>query len=299
MNEAAITLLIAWHQHKQFKGRTGVYAIRNLLNGKVYVGSASKCFRERWRRHLWLLRHGRHHSRHLQGAWDKDGEDKFSFEILIECESQKCIQNEQNLIVSLRAVDDRFGYNILPVAGSSIGWKHSAESIEKMRQSSIGYRHTPESKALLSRIHKGRKFSAETLERMSRAQKRRMLCPQERQRLASHQAGRPLSEERKSQLRAVNLGSKRTDEMKAKISAANRRRKLSEETKRKIGDSSRGRKYSSESRMKMSVAHRGKRHTHESLKKMSAAAVLREQRKREKRATLDPSQLSLPLLPSC
>lgn len=53
--------------------KTGVYQIRNLLNGKLYVGSVShkKGFADRWSKHRTTLRHKKHFNQHLQCAWNK------------------------------------------------------------------------------------------------------------------------------------------------------------------------------------------------------------------------------------
>jgi group I intron endonuclease len=58
-----------------------IYKIRNLLNGKFYVGSAQDT-RTRFRQHRRLLRKGTHHCKHLQNAWNKYGEELFKFEVI-------------------------------------------------------------------------------------------------------------------------------------------------------------------------------------------------------------------------
>ncbi len=62
--------------------RTGVYCIRNGQNGKVYVGSTSRSLTGRQKDHLNNLRGDRHINRHLQHAWNKYGEEAFTFEVL-------------------------------------------------------------------------------------------------------------------------------------------------------------------------------------------------------------------------
>jgi group I intron endonuclease len=61
--------------------KSGIYAIRCLVNGKVYVGSAVNIV-SRWRVHKHHLTHHKHHSIHLQRVWDKHGPEAFSWEIL-------------------------------------------------------------------------------------------------------------------------------------------------------------------------------------------------------------------------
>ena len=44
---------------------TGVYQIRNLVNGKTYIGSTSRNFNIRNTEHFSLLRNGKHANNHL------------------------------------------------------------------------------------------------------------------------------------------------------------------------------------------------------------------------------------------
>lgn len=60
----------------------GVYKITNTVNGKVYIGSTTIGFKNRWATHRNELRNRRHCNKHLQRAWNKYGENAFSFEVL-------------------------------------------------------------------------------------------------------------------------------------------------------------------------------------------------------------------------
>jgi hypothetical protein len=72
-------------------------------------------------------------------------------------------------------------YNILPVAGSSLGLKHSAETKAKMSAARIGCIVSAETKAKLSATKKGNQYakglqhSAETIAKLSAARKGRLL----------------------------------------------------------------------------------------------------------------------------
>lgn len=57
-----------------------IYQIRNILNGKIYVGSTWKPLRKRKSEHLTKLRTNKHSSPHLQNSFNKYGEDNFMFE---------------------------------------------------------------------------------------------------------------------------------------------------------------------------------------------------------------------------
>lgn len=67
---------------------SGVYQIRNLNNGKVYIGSA-KLFKQRAAEHIRSLGKGTHHNKHLQGAFNLEGTDAFIFEVLEVVEGEQ------------------------------------------------------------------------------------------------------------------------------------------------------------------------------------------------------------------
>jgi group I intron endonuclease len=142
----------------------GVYAIRGPKDC-IYIGSA-KCIQHRWRTHIHDLKKSRHHSKHLQRAWDKYGEPAFSFEIL-----EEVVQIDDLLLVEQRWLDNIFAtcpkhiiYNNVRIAGSCIGHKHSEQSRRNMSEAHKGQihsAHTPEAKAKISAAHKGRKHTRE------------------------------------------------------------------------------------------------------------------------------------------
>jgi group I intron endonuclease len=105
---------------------TGVYRIRNKIDGKVYIGSTGRSFTHRWEKeHRKALREGTHWNVHLQRAWDKYGEENFVFEVLVECRSERerLLRHEQAHIDDAKAADSRYGYNLSPTAGSTYGIK--------------------------------------------------------------------------------------------------------------------------------------------------------------------------------
>lgn len=61
---------------------SGIYAIVNCVNGRVYIGQAMGGFRRRWVHHLYELRQGRHHNVELQADWNELGEQSFQFAIV-------------------------------------------------------------------------------------------------------------------------------------------------------------------------------------------------------------------------
>lgn len=73
-----------------------IYKIINLVNSKFYVGSTTNQ-RERFRRHRILLRGNRHHSKHLQAAWNKYGEANFLFTVIEEIDAGANLQHAEDV----------------------------------------------------------------------------------------------------------------------------------------------------------------------------------------------------------
>lgn len=116
----------------------GVYGIRNQINQKCYIGSASgkSGFQQRWWNHRHLLRHNRHHSLYLQRAWNKYGEEAFVFEILLICDPENCLMYEQ---IALDHYQPE--YNICKIAGSPLGRQVSSATRQKLSESQSGSKH--------------------------------------------------------------------------------------------------------------------------------------------------------------
>lgn len=108
---------------------TCVYIIENILNKKVYVGSAVN-FYKRKNLHLRQLKTNKHINFKLQNFVNKHGIDKLYFKIIQECEKKDLIRIEQYYIDLYDCV--KCGFNILPTAGSWLNHKHTELSKLKM-----------------------------------------------------------------------------------------------------------------------------------------------------------------------
>lgn len=109
----------------------GVYSITCTKSNKIYIGSSID-IDNRWIEHLVRLRKGNHHSAHMQAAWNKYGKDAFKFEIIAFCNPDELIALEQFYIDSHQSANNRYGYNVSPIAGSPLGVKHSDKAKEKV-----------------------------------------------------------------------------------------------------------------------------------------------------------------------
>lgn len=112
----------------------GVYAIKNTANSKVYIGS-SISINERWREHKRDLKSNKHHSQHLQKAWNKYGEDCFEFNILEECNREETLIREQYYLDKFQSFNKNKGYNIAKNSSAPMmGRKFSEETLAKLSE---------------------------------------------------------------------------------------------------------------------------------------------------------------------
>ena len=224
--------------------QTGVYRVRNTLDGKMYVGSATSSFNRRWATHRRMLASGRHHSIHLQRAWNLHGPLAFVFEIVERTEPAHAVAQEQVFLSWWKAADPEYGYNICSTAGNTLGRKSSAETRAKQSKAHAlrNYVFTDEHRAKISASKTGKKHTAEALAKMSQVK-----------------VGKTLSAAARAKLSAANIGRKHTAEACAKIAAAKRGKRLSAAWRLNISRVQLGKKMSTAARENMCVAQRERR----------------------------------------
>jgi group I intron endonuclease len=168
---------------------SGIYAIINSANGKVYIGSSSN-IKRRWKEHRTYLTSGTHKNQHLQSSYNKYGTQSFSFVVMEACESETLTEREQFWMDSIGSVKN--GYNICPAANSLLGYKHTDQAKKNMSDSAKAKKpigadsrkrqaeklrgqktQTAESKLKIGAAHKGKIVSQETRLKMSISAKRR------------------------------------------------------------------------------------------------------------------------------
>ena len=234
--------------------KSGIYLIKNIVNNKVYVGSAVNVDK-RWSQHKNHLKRGKHHSCHLQSAWDKYGEQTFTFDILeLVSNPEHLLAYEQVYLDYYKSYENDRGYNICKVAGSQFGMKRSEEARRKMSEAHTGLKRSEETKKKKREAQKCRIFSEETKLKIGEASKNR--SEEAKKKIAQANIGRKLSEEHKQKLREANIGKKISEEAKQKIREIKTGVKRSEETKRKLREAHIGKKASEETIAKMREAQR-------------------------------------------
>ena len=133
----------------------GIYLIINQITGRIYVGSSID-IELRFYMHHYHLNRNEHGNFFLQRAWNCYGPDAFQFCIVEECARNKLLEIEQLWIDATSRK-----YNIVPIAGNTLGRICSDETKEKIRQSKLGKKCSEESKLKRSLAAKGRPKSEE------------------------------------------------------------------------------------------------------------------------------------------
>jgi group I intron endonuclease len=216
-------------------GKSGIYILKSISTGKVYVGSSIDVNR-RWGEHFVMLTHNRHDNNHLQNCWNKYGYSDFIWKVVKFCDEKNLLQLEQKVIDYCKVKYGwRMMFNCNPVAGSRLGSRATADTIFKMMKNNarpfLGKCHSAEMRAFLS-------------ENSKRLWKEGKLY------------GHKLSIETRAKISAKAKGRILSEETRRKISLAGKGRIMSESTKQKLANSSRfsGRHHSEESKKKISIS---------------------------------------------
>lgn len=198
---------------------SGVYLFRNKVNGKVYIGSTTRCLILRRRDHVRNLYKNNHCNIHFQRAWNKHGSISFVWELVERCSPEECLVREQYWIDHYSSSDDNYGYNICPRAGSSFGSKHSeqtkrklsriksnpsdetrkklsiaaknrtAEHTQRIRVARAGFKHSEETKARISRSTKAA-YTQELRDKISLIHKGKAKTPEHKANIAKALLGK-------------------------------------------------------------------------------------------------------------
>lgn len=197
--EVAKVKLITIKTHYKF---SCIYQIKNLVNGKIYIGSAFN-FHKRIHTHKHHLKEKKHPNKHLQASYDKHGIENFKFEVIEECQKENLIEREQYWLDTLKPI-----FNVCKIAGNTSGRKLSNFSIEKMKNKLKGRKHTEEAKLKMSQSRKGK----------------------------THKKGYKLSDETRAKMSKAKLGIKLSEERKIKLSISKTGHKHSEETRKRMSE---------------------------------------------------------------
>ena len=83
---------------KRIETNSGVYRIRDKVNGKFYYGSSLN-INGRIKEHLRALRQGTHENQHLQNAFNRDGEENFEFTPVLSLNADGMTYEDVNYLI--------------------------------------------------------------------------------------------------------------------------------------------------------------------------------------------------------
>jgi group I intron endonuclease len=165
-------------------GKSGIYKITNLINGKIYLGRSVN-LKSRKSKHKTSKTNTM-----ISRAIQKYGHDNFKFEVIEYCECDILVEREQYYMDLFNPYDEN-GYNLLKDSsyGGWTGMVHTSEARSKMSESkkdSIPWNKgkkgvqecSDETRKLMSENRKGegnsfygKKHSEETKEKISKKRK--------------------------------------------------------------------------------------------------------------------------------
>ena len=213
---------------------SGVYLITNKINDKVYVG-CSIDIHKRLKEHRNGLNLGNHRNRLLQNSWNKYGENSFLFDILVECDTDLLLSEENYWCNVLLSHDRKYGYNIRmtsPEGKTSLS-EETKKILSDLKKGKGSYNY-------------GKKMSEETKKKISIALSGKKASEKSKTAAAENgrkSKGRKHSLDTRMKMSERKKNKKLSEETKKKISDANKNRVISDEKKKLISDKLKGKKY--------------------------------------------------------
>ena len=162
-----------WTKFHYLRNVSGVYRIRNIINGKIYIGSAV-CLYQREAKHFSELKRGSHANNGLQNAYNKYGKDALVFEpieLMAFSDKEFLIEREQHFLDTLTPWKKKIGYNIRKVAHSNAGIPLSEEAKKKLSASITGRTLSEEHRRKIGDSNRGKKHTLEFRLRISERKK--------------------------------------------------------------------------------------------------------------------------------
>jgi len=167
-----------------------IYAIENVANNKIYIGSTVSPF-VREQNHFSYLRNNKHPNKHLQNSFNKHGEESFDFKVLEEARDSDLIKREQHYIDIHNPQ-----FNILKIAGSNLGFRFNLteEQKEKVKNSTTKRLSIPQNNPMYGKRGKdnpryGKRHTKESIRKMSLAKKKHWECDEYREKVSKTKKG--------------------------------------------------------------------------------------------------------------
>jgi len=121
---------------------SGIYAIKNSENGKLYIGSSND-ITKRFNSHKNKLNKHQHLNKYLQSAWVLSGGGAFEFYVLEKCDESELLKREDYYIAAHKTLDNHYGYNLIPADRCALRVKGRRMSEEAKQKISIAHKGKP------------------------------------------------------------------------------------------------------------------------------------------------------------
>lgn len=152
-------------EQEKYKDKFGIYAIKNKINNKVYVGQTGQKFLRRFWHHQWKLKDNTHDNNYLQNAWNKYGDENFEFIVLQELVDKSLLDDYEIKYID-KYKNENKSYNMLLGGGGRRGYsmtEHTKKLVgEKNRIHMLGTKHSEETKLKMSKARAGKHVDKKT-----------------------------------------------------------------------------------------------------------------------------------------
>lgn len=218
-----------------------IYLIRNLVNGKGYIGQTVNKVARRFDQHKYSANRGSNDALHR--AMRKYGIENFSVKEVVSCESLLLNDLERHYIQFYGTFASiGHGYNMTEGGDGTPGTIPTAEQRKNMSSAHKGKKLSTMHKTMISKALKGKQHTPAHIANAALALKGRKHSVDQIKKHADKIRGRKLGP--------------RSDEVKAKISAAKMGHKMPDHVKAILIEANKGKHCSEETRMKMSLSHK-------------------------------------------
>lgn len=140
------------------KDNQGIYCIKNLKNGKVYIGQTNDRFIERYWNHKWKLNNKTHDNKYLQNSWNKYGEDNFEFYVLEVVNNKDIIDEKERFYI--KKFSNNYNIQMGGQDSTMLGTKMSESTKKKIGEKNkingIGRKASEETKLKMSKSRLGK-----------------------------------------------------------------------------------------------------------------------------------------------
>jgi group I intron endonuclease len=161
----------------------GIYQITNIINCKRYIGK-SKDIRKRWMGHIHSNQIGKSVNKHFQYAWDKHGEDNFTFHVLEIVTDESQLGAREKLLVE----EHRSEYNVAIVEDGQ--WTMTEK--ESLRRRNLRLNASSEWNKKIGDALRGKKKSEEHTRKMRESLTGRKATPEQIEKIRKSSTGRPV-----------------------------------------------------------------------------------------------------------